>query len=115
MEKVFHIISKQEADTAKAKGFYQPPSLINEGFIHCSYPMQVCRVANFLYKGQTDLMLLEIDKVHINCEIIDEDLYASGELFPHIYGQLPWSAVLAIHEFPCNDDGMFELPITVNT
>lgn len=115
MKKVFHIISKQEADTAKAQGFYQPPSLIHEGFIHCSYPMQVCRVANFLYKGQTDLILLEIDKAHINCEVIDEDLYESGELFPHIYGQLPWSAVVATHEFPCNDDGMFEIPNTVST
>ena len=115
MEKVFHIIPKQEADIAKKQGFYQPSSLIDEGFIHCSYPMQVCRVANFLYKGKTDLVLLEIDKAHINCEIIDEDLYDSGELFPHIYGKLPWNAVVAIHDFPCKEDGTFELPTTVKT
>ena len=115
MEKVFHIIDKQEADIAKEQGFYQPSSLIDEGFIHCSYPMQVCRVADLFYRGKTNLVLLEIDKAKTNCEIIDEDLYDSGELFPHIYGELSWSAVVAIHEFPCKDDGTFELPLTVQT
>ena len=42
MVALFHIISKQEAETAKISGVYKPDSLNYEGFIHCSYPNQVC-------------------------------------------------------------------------
>jgi uncharacterized protein (DUF952 family) len=114
METVFHIVSKKEVDQAKLKGFYQPASFEDEGFIHCSYLNQVCRVANLFYKGKNDLVLLEINKARTDCEVIDEDLYNSGEAFPHIYGKLPWEAVVAIHEFPNNDDSTFDLPTTVS-
>jgi len=111
---LLHIVSKQEAETAKAAGVYKPDSLGSEGFIHCSYPDQVCRVANYLFKGNADMVLLEIDKTQLTCDVVDEDLYESGELFPHIYGEILWSAVAAVHEFPCNDNGEFKLPASVS-
>ena len=114
MTVLLHIISKQEAEKAKASGIYKPDSFNSEGFIHCSYPHQVCRVANHLFKGSTDLVLLEIDKTQLTCEVIDEDLYESGELFPHIYGELPWEKVIAVHDFPCSNNGEFKLPALVS-
>lgn len=113
MKTILHIVSKTEANAARSQGYYQPASFNQEGFIHCSYPHQVCRVANLFYHGKTDLVLLEINKALIDCEVIDEDLYQSGEAFPHIYGQLPWKAVMAVHEFPGNDDGTFNLPESI--
>ncbi|MGL5796470.1 MAG: DUF952 domain-containing protein [Waterburya sp.] len=113
METVFHIVAKKEVDNAQSEGYYQPASFVDEGFIHCSYLNQVCRVANLFYRGKTDLVLLEINTARIGCEVIDEDLYDSGENFPHIYGKLSWEAVVAVHEFPCNTDGTFELPTTL--
>ena len=59
-------------------------------------------------------MLLEIDKLLVDCDVVDEDLYESGELFPHIYGPLPWRAVVAAHAFPRSDDGTFRLPTSVS-
>ena len=114
MVALLHIIPKQEAEAAKASGVYKPASLSSEGFIHCSYANQVCRVANFLFKGNADLALLEIDKTKLDCDVVNEDLYESGELFPHIYGELPWNSVIAIHEFPRNEIGEFELPASVS-
>ena len=114
MAALLHIIPKQKAEVAKTSGVYKAASLNSEGFIHCSYANQVCRVANFLFKGNADLVLLEIDKTRLDCDVVDEDLYESGELFPHIYGELPWNSVIAIHEFPCNDTGEFELPASVS-
>jgi uncharacterized protein (DUF952 family) len=113
METVLHITPREEVAEAEAKGFYRPRSLGDEGFIHCSYAHQVCRVANALFAGVTGLVLLEIDKVRTGCDVIDEDLYGSGEAFPHIYGSLPWEAVLAVHDFPCKDDGTFALPASL--
>ena len=107
---LFHITSKRDSDAAKHGGVYRPESLASEGFIHCSYAHQVCSVADRFYQNRTDLVLLQIDSSHLSCDVVDEDLYDSGEKFPHIYGELPWSAVVAVHEFPCTDTGGFCLP-----
>ncbi|BAZ44470.1 hypothetical protein NIES4102_14790 [Chondrocystis sp. NIES-4102] len=113
MQIVFHIVARKETENRKSRAYYEPSSLLTEGFIHCSYLHQVCRVANLFYQGQTDLLLMEIDKTKIGCQVIDEDLYDSGETFPHVYGKIPWYAVIAVHEFPTNEDGTFNLPSSV--
>lgn len=112
---LFHILSREEADAAKLSGSYIPQNYSTEGFIHCSYASQVCKVALNFYKAQNNLVLLEIDKSLLTCEVIDEDLYGAGEDFPHIYGELPWQAVRTIHDFSSNADGSFNLPATVGT
>ena len=101
---------KQTADGVRRADVYRPDSLRDEGLIHCSYADQVCRVANFLYAGQADLVLLEIDGSRVGADVVDEDLCGSGEPFPHIYGELSWEAVVALHAFPCAEDGTFQLP-----
>jgi uncharacterized protein (DUF952 family) len=35
---------------------------------------------------------------------------AHGELFPHCYGKIPLEAIVAAIDFPCRNDGSFELP-----
>ena len=111
---LFHILKKTDADAAKVAGSYLPENYATEGFIHCSYASQVCKVALHFYKAQQDLILLEIDKSLLSCKVIDEDLYGAGENFPHIYGELPWQAVRQMHDFPSNADGSFDLPSTIN-
>jgi uncharacterized protein (DUF952 family) len=49
----------------------------------------------------------------LSCEVIDENLEGGAELFPHIYGRLPMSAIVGTHDFPCRNDGRFELPSDV--
>lgn len=114
MASIFHIIARSDAETAKLAGVYRPASLLEEGFIHCSYANQVCRVANFMNQGDTNLVLLEIDVTLVTSAVVDEDLYNFGESFPHIYGELHWSSVLAIHAFPCKDSGFFNLPASLS-
>ena len=110
---LFHIISKRGSNDAKRDGVYRPESLVSQGFIHCAYARQVCGVAERYYKDRSDLVLLQIDPGLLSCDVVDEDLYYSGERFPHIYGELPWSAVAAVHEFPCTDNGRFSLPTAI--
>ena len=112
---LFHITSKRDSDAAKQDGIYRPESLAAEGFIHCSYAHQVCTVADRYYHNRTDLVLLQIDPSHLSSNVVDEDLYDSGERFPHIYGELPWFAVVAVHRFPCTDTGGFRLPIAIKS
>jgi uncharacterized protein (DUF952 family) len=74
---------------------------LREGFIHCSYARQVLRTADRIFRGVTGLVLLEIDPARLTCGIVDENLEGGTELFPHVYGLLTLSAVLALHPFPC--------------
>jgi uncharacterized protein (DUF952 family) len=105
--RLFHITSSTEWEAARATGEYRPQGFAREGFIHCSYAEQVIRTANKFYKGVDDLVLLEIDPSKLTCRIIEENLEGGSELFPHVYGPLPVSAVEAAHGFPCGDDGTF--------
>jgi uncharacterized protein (DUF952 family) len=89
---------------------YLPPSFSQDGFIHCSLQEQLPAVATRHFPGQTGLLLLQIDPLLVDAKIIYEDLYQAGELFPHIYGALPRSAVVQCADFPPNSDGSFSFP-----
>jgi uncharacterized protein (DUF952 family) len=96
---IFHITTRDEADRARAAGEYEPAAFAHEGFIHCSYRHQVTGVANRLFRGRTGLVLFEIDPAKLACRVVDENLEGGTELYPHIYGRLPMSAVVAVHPF----------------
>jgi len=83
---------------------------VQEGFIHLSWPHQVTKVADNLYRGQTDLVLLAVDLEPLIEHVKDEDLYGLGETYPHLYAALPVEAVLEAIPFPPRPDGTFELP-----
>ncbi|MCO4755172.1 MAG: DUF952 domain-containing protein [Bacteriovoracaceae bacterium] len=110
---IFHIVPRDEWEAAKKKGSYEPASLAQEGFIHCSKTDQLQTVANSFYKGQKNLLILRINIEKVGAEIkVEPPLEAplSGILFPHIYGALETSAVEGEIEFPCETDGSFKLP-----
>jgi uncharacterized protein (DUF952 family) len=104
---IFHITSEPEWQIAQAFGQYRPKRFAEEGFIHCSYAHQVKGVADRLFKGSSDLVLLEIDPARLSCSIVNENLEGGEQLFPHVYGALPVSAVSIVHAFPCEADGTF--------
>ena len=100
---------------AVARGTYAPTSLRDEGFIHCSTLAQVIDTANRFYRGQDDLVLLLIDESQLKAELKYEGPRmdrgeSSGELFPHLYGELNVDAVVRVVELPCEADGSFQLP-----
>lgn len=112
MTPLFHITSKPEAEAARELGTYRPQAFAREGFVHCSYRSQVVSVANRLFRGQNDLVLLEIDPARLACNVVDENLTGGTELFPHVYGAIPMSAVVGVHRFPCDPNGVFtSLPV----
>jgi uncharacterized protein (DUF952 family) len=108
---LYHITSRQEATAASKSGVYEPAAFAREGFIHCSYAHQVLAVANRIFRGRPDLVLLEIDPAALDCRVVDENLEGGSELFPHIYGRLPMSAVIRTHDFPCDSEGGFSQPL----
>lgn len=107
---LWHITTGEEWRRAITVGHLLADSLESEGFIHCSALHQVIGTANLLFLGHTDLALLGIDETILAAEVIWEDLYGSGEDFPHVYGPVPVEAVVKVLDFPCRPDGTFTLP-----
>lgn len=108
---IYHIATFENWNLAQKLGEYHCESLTTEGFIHCSTINQVIRVANFLFKDQTNLILLEINENEVNAQIKYEG--ETDEKFPHIYGPLNLNSVVKTHSFKSQDDGFFELPRTI--
>ncbi|HEC22802.1 MAG TPA: DUF952 domain-containing protein [Chloroflexi bacterium] len=114
MSWILHITTREQWESARKAGLYRPASLDTEGFIHCSTPQQVIRVANAFYRGQEGLVLLCIEPEKVKAPIryeapVEED--AGGEeRFPHIYGPLNADAVVRVMDFPPGEDGTFTLP-----
>lgn len=90
---IFHLA--EPGDWAKSTDEYQPAAFAHEGFIHCSTATQLPKVARDRFMRHNDLVLLTIDPEPLGHTVIYEDLYDSGEEFPHVYGALPANAVLS--------------------
>ena len=107
---ILHITKLELWHRAKQEGTYHAGTLASHGFIHCSKPDQVIRVANFLFRSQPDLVLLCIDPERVQAEIRYKNLDGGQDLFPHIYGPLNVDAVVSALDFSPQEDGTFVLP-----
>ncbi len=94
-ERIFHIAGRAEWEDARASGRYRAASLRTEGFIHFSTARQWPRVLRERFRGGGDLVLLEVDVARLSAPLRYED--ADGDSFPHLYGELPVEAVVAVH------------------
>lgn len=106
MPTIYHWCPSEDWESAGDE--YVAPSLAAEGFIHFSYQHQVERTATALERGREGLVLLYVDSTSL--EVIDEDCYETGQLFPHVYGPIPLAAVTEAIPFPPQSDGSFRLP-----
>lgn len=109
MDVILHITKYAQWEEAKSRGSYCGDTLPTEGFIHCSTPQQVVRVANAFFKSQEGLVLLCIESNKVEAEIKYEGV-DEGECFPHIYGPLNIDAVVQVLKFEPGEEGLFVLP-----
>lgn len=109
MSTLYHIAGRAAWAAAQAAGVYQGDTLAGQGFTHLSLAHQVLRVANALYRGRSDLVLLVIESDRLSSELRFE-AGEPGEDFPHLYGPLNLAAVRAVYDFPPLADGSFQLP-----
>lgn len=109
-ELLVHLCSAAEWASAQAAGVLRPESLDRVGFVHLSTPRQVHLPANRLYRGRTDLVLLQVDPAKLAAPVRWEPGVADDPesmLFPHLYGPLPVGPVIAVREYPPGPDGAF--------
>ncbi len=107
---ILHIASKDDWEQAMREGEYRVKSLTTQGFIHFSLPSQLIEVANYLYVGRNDLVLLYVDEERIKDGIRYEKPEGVDEAYPHLYNPLPLVAVVGVSEFLPGEGGLFTLP-----
>ena len=96
MSIIYHITTRAAWDEALEKRLYAPPSLKEEGFIHCCEQHQVAGVLERYYKGKKHLLKLEIDTDLLSSEFIFEWSPSTADTFPHIYGAINVDAVKSV-------------------
>jgi uncharacterized protein (DUF952 family) len=98
---IYHISLVAEWRAARGAGEYTMSSngvtLEQQGFIHCCYATQINGVLQRFYTDVTEPMcLLAIDPDRIFVPVVAENLEGGSELFPHIYGPIPITAVTEV-------------------
>lgn len=105
---LFHITTRAAWGAAQERGEYRAPSLETEGFIHLSEDGQWLEVANRVYRGVPDLVLLSIRSDRLRAEVRYEP--ADGSVYPHLYGPLEVDAVVDVLDLPRAADGSIGVP-----
>lgn len=116
MAGLYHIALPTDWENARKTGTYTTSTrgvtLAHEGFVHCSRRHQVEATANRFYGDIDEVVLLTIDEAALDAAVVDEDLYGTGENFPHVYGPIPVSAVVDARPWTRAEGGAFEFPIS---
>jgi uncharacterized protein (DUF952 family) len=95
MPVIYHITTQKEWNAAQPAGQYASASLKEEGFIHCSQEAQIPGVLQRYFAGKKDLVKLVIDTDKLQSQLIYEWSPSIADTFPHIYGPINTSAVVA--------------------
>lgn len=96
MPVIYHIALPEAWKEAVQKGFYDHPSLNEEGFIHCSQEDQVAGVLERYFDGQTGLLKLVIDTDKLTSRYIFDWSPSTEDTFPHVYGPINIDAVTEV-------------------
>jgi uncharacterized protein (DUF952 family) len=111
MTHIYHIAAAADWDRACSDGEYRistrDRSLAQVGFIHAGTAGQVAPIANAIYSGVSDLVVLVIDSDKVRPEIRYEEVSGWEDPFPHIYGPLNVEAVVQIIPFESDSSGLF--------
>lgn len=92
---IYHIVLPEVWERFKNRPSYQPESLANEGFIHCSYSSQLEAVLERYYRDAERVLILKIDTDRLLPKLVEEPS-TNNERYPHIYGRLNHSAVVSV-------------------
>jgi uncharacterized protein (DUF952 family) len=111
MTYIYHIAAAADWEQGCRDGEYRistrDRSLAQVGFIHAGTAGQVAPVANAIYKGVPDLVVLVIDPDKVRPEVRYEEVSGWPEPFPHIYGPLNVEAVVQSIPFESDSSGHF--------
>lgn len=110
MTLIYKISPRDAWAAAEAAGrFTGAPVDMADGFIHFSAADQLRETAAKHFAGQADLVLVAVDAEALGPALKWEPS-RGGALFPHLYAELPVSAVRWVRPLPLGADGAHVFP-----
>jgi uncharacterized protein (DUF952 family) len=107
---IYKICQRAEWRAAEADGKFLGSALdTRDGFIHFSSAAQVAETAAKHFAKQTDLMLVAVDGDMLGAALKWERS-RNDDLFPHLYGPLPLTAVRWARSLPDEIEGQRKFP-----
>jgi len=107
---IYHMCRAEEWRAAEDVGLYGGSSQDQaDGFIHFSTAAQVEESAARHRAGQSGLLLLAVEAARLG-DALRWEPSRGGQLFPHLYGPLPLTAVVAVHDLPLAASGRHLFP-----
>ena len=108
--KAFRLANPERWAAAMMEGrFTGDPHDVADGFIHLSAAAQVEGTLVKHYNEHERLLLVEIDLEALG-DTVKWEVSRGGETFPHVYGEIPASAVRGLRHVRRNEDGDWVLP-----
>jgi len=111
---VFKICSHTAWREAEATGHYAgAPVDVADGYIHLSTAAQAGETAAKHFARQNDLVLIAADTdllARIAGGALKWEPSRGGDLFPHLYADLPVAAVSWVRPLPVGEDGRHVFP-----
>ncbi len=109
-ELIYKILPRGEWEAAEAVGRFRGSGIdLQDGYIHLSTRQQVEETAERYFRGQRDLLLLAVAAERLGDSLRYEPS-RHGQLFPHVYGDIPVEAVTRVHPLELNDDETVRFP-----
>ncbi|MDT8757734.1 DUF952 domain-containing protein [Sphingomonas psychrotolerans] len=105
------LTAEQMASLERDGNFAGAPVDLQDGYIHLSTAAQLQETIDKHFAGQSDLWLVAVD-LDALADTVKWEPSRGGQLFPHIYGELPLDAVIAYSELHYEPDGSLRLPVT---
>ena len=110
MSTIYKICERKLWEAAEPDGVFLGSEVDErDGFIHFSTAAQVADTAAKHFAKKSDLVLIAVDADALGLSLIWERSRA-GEMFPHLYGVLPFAAVRWVRPLPDEVDGRREMP-----
>jgi uncharacterized protein (DUF952 family) len=105
MNLIFKIVSSTEWRAAETSGVFGGAAADRaDGYIHFSTAAQAPETAQKWFAGRDDLMLVAVDADALGAQLRWEPS-RGGALFPHLYGELPLTAMVWSRPLPLAEDG----------
>lgn len=106
----YKIFTREQWEGFRADGVFNgAPVDLADGYIHFSTQAQTAETVAKHFGGQDDLILAMIDLAALGDKMRWEPS-RGGQLFPHLYGTLPMSAVVTKAVLRLGSDGKHSFP-----
>jgi len=108
---IYKICSRADWDACQRDGRLPwAPVDREDGFVHLSAAHQIGGTAAKHFVDRPDLVLLEVDPERLPADALRWEVSRGGDRFPHLYADLPVTAVVRVEPAPLGDDGVPRLP-----